>query len=303
MEGLKGIMGHENIRLSRQGDEADLKHIWKSAFGDADEYINTFFEKMYAPGMATVLELGGKLISAIYNIPMGGIVLPGGERLSCAITYALGTLPQYRGRGYGIAVMKVGIEYSNSLGYICNAQCPAGDSLFPYYNQRVGYLDCFYVREAEVNNTGLPPVSSRWTISGAEPLEYNRFRNEYLAGRFFMEFDDKGINYQAALCSDAGGGMYKLDIDGDFGLACVELLDDGRVFIKELLIPNLRIWDAVALVASRYPAGVYVVRTPSIDGLPLEGKTRRFAMLMPVEGREENSYGAEMGAYYGFAYD
>lgn len=292
-----------SIRLSRPGDEEDLKHIWKCAFGDEDEYINTFFDKLYVPGMAMVLEYDGIIVSAIYNIPMGGIVLPDGEKLSCAITYALGTPPQYRGRGYGIAVMKAGIEYSNNLGYVCNAQCPAGDSLFPYYNQRVGYLDCFYVREAEIEKSKLPPIKAEWTIAKAEPLEYNRLRNAHLKGSFYLEFDEKGISYQEALCNNAGGGLYRLELDGDLGLAGIEMLENGKVFIKELLLPEGRLMDGIALIASRYPADTYIARTPSGKGLILGGGVRRFAMIMPIEGREDISFGREAGAYFGFAYD
>ena len=46
-------------RPSCKGDENALKALWREVFGDTDEYIDAFFQNVYQPGMASVIEEDG----------------------------------------------------------------------------------------------------------------------------------------------------------------------------------------------------------------------------------------------------
>ena len=82
-------------RPSREGDEKSLKALWHEVFGDTDVYIDTFFRELYRPGMASVVEEDGKLVAAAYAVPFGAV----------RYIFAVATKPEYRGRGYGRAVV------------------------------------------------------------------------------------------------------------------------------------------------------------------------------------------------------
>ncbi len=81
-------------RHSRPGDEAGLKTLWKAVFGDAEDFIDAFFALVYQPGMASLIEEGGEIVSAAYAIPLKNAIY----------IYGVATLPAFRGRGFGKAV-------------------------------------------------------------------------------------------------------------------------------------------------------------------------------------------------------
>ena len=55
-------------RPSRKGDENALKALWREVFGDTDEYIDAFFQNVYQPGMASVIEEDGTVVAAAYAV-------------------------------------------------------------------------------------------------------------------------------------------------------------------------------------------------------------------------------------------
>ena len=96
-------------RPSRKGDENALKALWREVFGDTDEYIDAFFQNVYQPGMASVIEDDGTVVAAAYAVPFGAV----------RYIFAVATRPEYRGRGYGRAV--VFAAAGGEPAYLCPA--------------------------------------------------------------------------------------------------------------------------------------------------------------------------------------
>ena len=96
-------------RPSRKGDENSLKALWREVFGDTDEYIDAFFQNVYQPGMASVIEEDGTVVAAAYAVPFGAV----------RYIFAVATRPEYRGRGYGRAV--VFAAAGGEPAYLCPA--------------------------------------------------------------------------------------------------------------------------------------------------------------------------------------
>ena len=72
----------------------ELKTLWKTCFGDSDEFVNLFFQKIYKPENCLYIAENGAIISAVYMLPYTmtwyGNVLPVGY------IYAAATHPDYR---------------------------------------------------------------------------------------------------------------------------------------------------------------------------------------------------------------
>lgn len=96
-------------RPSRKDDEKSLKALWHEVFGDTDVYIDTFFRELYRPGMASVVEEDGKIVAAAYTVPFGAV----------RYIFAVATKPEYRGRGYGRAVVLAAA--GGEPAYLCPA--------------------------------------------------------------------------------------------------------------------------------------------------------------------------------------
>lgn len=257
----------EELRFSVPGDEEQLKELWKSAFGDTDEYIDRFFDTLYAPGAAAVLELDGAIVSAAYVIRLGDLVRDG-RWTPCRVIYAYGTHPDFRRCGYGGRVLKMAYEAAARTGF--GVICPAESSLFAYY-EGFGFSKCFAVCEQKCTDVGLPLTGS---VSRVTVREYAALREELLHGRTHIDFDLKALAYQDAVSRASGGGLFHVATEGDRCCAAVEVYDD-HAYIRELIAPSAGRYNAAALVARCVKCQGFTYRTPPRLG----DESRPFAML------------------------
>ncbi|MGM9613928.1 MAG: GNAT family N-acetyltransferase [Oscillospiraceae bacterium] len=252
----------DRIRSWKKEDRPQLRALWKLAFGDSDEYIDCFFKKFLRKDACVVAEADGKVVSAMYILP-GGTFNPYREnRLTAGYTYALATLPEYRGQGIGRAVYRAASDRALETADAA-AVLPAERSLYPFYENASGAKPLSYVREARL---------TRDTLSGTAPcdavpvpaLRYAGMREELL-GRmphvtFPMEFFD--------LMEVTGMEFFVLANS----LAAVETDDGGVCHIRELLAPGEDVLRSVAGISRKCPAGEYIVRTPLFFDGPGESR-------------------------------
>lgn len=128
----------ETIRGSMRGDEAALKHIWKTVFGDSDEIIGAFFASLYAPGAAVVAVKDGEIISA-------GYCLSGAEagEFRCSYIYAMATLPEHRSHNLAHLVGRALIGRALADGADVVATLPADGGLTKWYETSLGMAPAF----------------------------------------------------------------------------------------------------------------------------------------------------------------
>lgn len=276
----------EMLRFSVPGDEGHLKELWKTVFNDADDYIDSFFDTLYTPGMAALCELGGQIVSAAYVVRIGDLVR-GGRWTPCRMIYAFGTHPAFRRRGIGGKVLGMAFDSATRTGPC--AICPAGEPLFDFYRRR-GFETCFAVSEHACTDVGLALTGSvtRVTVRG-----YAALREELLHGRTHIDFDLKLLAFEEALCNASGGGLFYVATEGDRCCAAVEIRD-GHAVIPELIVPSASRYNAAALVARCVKCQSFTYRTPPRR----DDDSRAFAMLSSPREPEN-----EPLAWFGFAFD
>lgn len=276
----------EEFRFSVPGDEEQLMALWGDVFQDTPEYIDRFFDLLYAPGMAAVCELEGRIVSAAYVLRLGDLVREG-RWTPCRVVYAYGTHPDFRHRGFGGEVLKMAYEASTKTGF--GVICPAEAGLFDYYRD-FGYHRCFAVSEESCVDAGLPLTGSvtRVTLRG-----YAALREELLHGRTHIDFDLKPLAYEEAVCNASGGGLFYVVTEGDRCCAAVEV-EDGRANIRELIVPSASRCNAAALVARCVKCRSFTYRTPPRPGDP----AKPFAMLSAP-----SPAGETLPGWFGFAFD
>ena len=151
-------------RPSRKGDEKSLKALWHEVFGDTDVYIDTFFRELYRPGMASVVEEDGKIVAAAYAVPFGTV----------RYIFAVATKPEYRGRGYGRAVVLAAA--GGEPAYLC----PASATLRCWYALTMRAKTVSYR-----SNAPLPAVCRKITAE-----EFNTRREAWLDGIPHAKYSD-----------------------------------------------------------------------------------------------------------------
>ena len=322
---------HKSIsRLARNEDIPQLKALWKTVFCDGDEDIGYFFSTWFSPDLTAVVDVGGNPVSAAYILPVGELVLPyrhSGRpvgRYPAAMLYAIATLPEWRGRGYGETVTRTaraqavkGISRRRSeacgrgAGWIITKNTrTSGASLKPL---RLNIRCDLPVREyrnfcSSAPETAAERLGGRLTMAPVSPHEYRLIRRSLLGNYAYIDLKERALEYQQYLCRKAGGGLFKLLMNGGntgragetAGCAVVEPEENGVVHMKELLLsPGSRVPDAVSAAARLKKAGRYLVRTPPHDG---EKRSRCFAMMAPVESCSNVPYVYSV-KWYGPAFD
>lgn len=218
-------------------------------------------------------------------------------RVPCASIYSFGTLPEYRGKGFGERLLRAALKKSGENGYSAGVICPAEDSLFGYY-KGFGYRDFFSVREIEgnrelflgkgSNSKVLTLVSDCGGISAAAARAeaYQGVRDQFLEGLGcpFISFDLRSLKHQEKISSLYGGGLYLLKGAGETGCCCVEYADQGTLLVKELLFSESGLEAAMEAIAKAFPVKRYVFRMPVLLGQRMGGEVRRFGMLLESQG-------------------
>ena len=257
-------------RMPQIGEIQALRHIWRSAFGAADEAA--FFSYYYAPEFCITAVCDGLPVAAGYLLPSGQLVC-GGQSVPCAMVYGVAALPGYRSRGFGAAVTRELISLGRRAGFEAVALCPSSDRLFEYYGSRTQLRDWFYVRERRLT---ISPGPNPAKLVKIPAQEYAQLREGFLSDIPHIKPDLRAVEYQNLLCREFGGGLFKVELHDGVSCAAVEIQPNGQVCVKELLTPDGCQRRVLSAIAAAFPVGEYIVRTPARRRSKY---CRRFGML------------------------
>jgi GNAT superfamily N-acetyltransferase len=254
------------IRSFRAGDTAGALRLWKTVFGDDDNFILRF---LGGSARGFVADEGGVIAAAAYivdGISLGGRAWP--------YIYAVATLPEFRGQGLGAAVSLACAEQIELEGGVA-ALRPAEPSLFDWY-ARLGFTPAISVREAVIT-----PKAAPCRITPLSPSDYAAERRAVLDGTLYADFDPALFKWW----SDSFGGRFAA-FDG----GCAAYVPGKeRCFVAELLSRA----DASSAVAALAGGCDSLVRTPDLPDFFGWGKASDF-----IAAR-----GGFKGSWWGLVFD
>ena len=268
-------MSNPIYRTTRPGEESALKQIWNDAYGGDADCADLYFQLCYQPGDGVVTEAGGTLCSAIYMIDGYTLHIPDEKPRFCTYLYALGTPEAYRGRGYGgKTIWKSGVvAYDRGADFVCFL--PASPSLYRWYEGCLGTRTVFFRREFLVRSGGNP----EGRVSPVTPEDYGKLREQLLAGTPHIEQPLKAIRLQAEYCRLYGGGLVKIEADGQTGIAAYDQ-ENTELTFREFLFPGRDPRPQVQAVMASAGSHLAQVRTP-VFWHPKLGKTVADNVLVP----------------------
>ena len=145
-----------------------LRALWKQAFGDSDEFLDSFFETAFSAKRCRCIIVNDEVAAALYwfdcyrknekktNIAdsVGMSIGSGVSDDSCvtasgekwAYIYAVATLLQFRGQGLCHKLMEDVHIHLKKEGYAGTILVPDGKELFSFY-EGIGYQICSSITE------------------------------------------------------------------------------------------------------------------------------------------------------------
>lgn len=158
-EKYKAISIDKNLK-PQCPDSTDTKKLWvlwQEAFGDSEDFLQTFWNTAFAPDRCRCILNDKEALASLYIFDC----LYKGNKI--AYIYAVATAKAHRGKGLCTLLMADTHRYLNSKGYKGAILVPATENLFEFY-ENMGYKVCSYVNEFEAqagtDTVPLTPISS-----------------------------------------------------------------------------------------------------------------------------------------------
>ena len=193
-----------------------LKSLWKEAFGDGDEFLDSFFETAYSPSRCQVIARENEVLGALYIFDCAL------NNKKIAYIYAVATKKSAQGQGICTALMRYTHEYLKKNGYFGAILVPSKPSLFDFYG-RFGYEICSYIGEFEA-----APSGAKLEIEKIDKLEYARRRRALLPNDSVIQ-ENENMDFLATYADFyAGEGLLFSAYKSDNKLFCPELLGDAK---------------------------------------------------------------------------
>ncbi len=272
---------------------SDLERLWRTCFGDSQEYIRYFFENRYVPENCLVYvdETIRRPVAMLHLLNVS--IAEDGGLVPSQYIYAACTRPDYRRQG----LMRQLIEAAQKLGFSrklkYSVTVPAEPRLFRYY-ARYGFDKCYKNRLVYMDRPDLVflskgsikvPDNTRETMMKLG--EVYAFRRDMLVDRDgFAIWDQNALRFAVSSHEHDGGHIITLSYGGDYGYAfCSE--EDGIVRITEFIVKEHFASALIRRILKSYPKAVkFVFRLPVYDTFfEKYGEIVDFAMICRNDGK------------------
>lgn len=241
------------IRRVRPGDAPELAGLWHRVFSDPEELALHFLRLLPELGGGVAAERDGSLLGAAYVVTDA---LLDGQRVG--YLYAVGVLPEARGRGLGMVLTREAAALGKSLGAELLCTLPAEAGLYGWYEKLLGLRCALYRREE------LLPSRPGAAVSPLTPEEYGLRRERLLQGRPHLRPGQALLRFEKENCRCFGGDLLSA---GD-GLAAASR-EGERTLIRELLAPEGEDpRDLAAAVGAALGSGEVMLLGPGEEGRP-----------------------------------
>lgn len=273
--------------MDKKGQLIDL---WRLCFGDSEDFIRLFFDRVYREENALTLEREGRILCALHIVPYRMLVA--GHEWSLAYVCGVATWPEYRRRGLMGQLMRQAIDVMAGRGYDLTALIPATPALFEYY-RTFGYQEFFnysltrFVASGKGLEKRIRVVRAPFEEWGTTYRYFDRKIRERLASVVYGQdqFETLLLDHM-----ESGGDLFLAYRDDKpeqlVGLA-FGLPDDGGDYrVKELVVDSIEAREALLgfvaedkgvhsllvreLPTLGKPVCLYGMARPLRDGLGLE---------------------------------
>jgi len=240
--------------------------LWKVSFGDSDEFIQLFFDRVYKDEHTLVVKKNGMVISALqilpYEMTYCGTIIPAGY--ICGVC----TLPSERGKGFINQLMFKSLEEMRNRDYALAILIPASPQLFDLY-RRYEFANAFDYSIEEISriNPANHPVSNLHMLSYKDISPATMFAY-YHSKQCARDYSIQHSSFQfETVCRDwisGKGEIWMAFINKQpAGLAFTMIADNETISIREIMVENEEIKNAlVQSVLNHHQLSKAILRVP-----------------------------------------
>lgn len=207
-----------------------LKLLWRSVFGDSEEFVEAFFNCYNVCDVAHTLTAGNEVVAMLYALPCSiecdGAILP------AAYLYAIAVREDYRGRGLMRQLVERSEASLRSSGVRATLLVPADEGLFALY-ERLGYSVC---ARREIQSLALrDSVSRGLVVEKATPDEavfaFVQALSLRRSGAVVHTVETLSLNLRD--CEMSGGGLFVARVGSDIEAVAFVAVRAGRPVVLD----------------------------------------------------------------------
>ncbi len=185
------------IQFADQLTQQQVWNMWKSVFGDSDDYMNIYFREKYKNENTLLYMVGGKAVASLqmlsYSFTFHGIEIP--------IIYLSGlcTLPEFRGKGFMKKLIIRSYEVASERGIPLMLLVPQESWLLKFYD-KYGFAQTFDAGATELPSLKNIMENNKGNIQDSYKVFDSYFRkNDMTVQKTLNDF--MAIEEEAALFS------------------------------------------------------------------------------------------------------
>lgn len=209
--------------------------LWSLVFGDEEAVVHEFFRLFaHTPTFGVCAEQNGTIVAAAYcPTGMDYISANGTIRKGCYL-YAVATHPDHRKHGLArkLCLQLRDTAWSSGMDYLFTK--PSEDSLYPWYEEKIGAVPCLGGTQTEfvsTEATTLPIEKRTWS-------DYMTLRSKHLSGTNHVSQNEAWMQWEQVLHDAYGGGFY--EVNGSIA----DCYFDGETLTVNELLPHPTAADA-----------------------------------------------------------
>ena len=122
---------------TRRTKSEEARRLWQLSFGDSDEFLDRYFDRVYREEDVLLAEEGSKAIGHL-QFPELGLSL-GEATLPAGYVVAVCTHPDHRGKGIMRPLLHEALRREKARGDAVSLLLPAEEWLYRYYSSTGGY--------------------------------------------------------------------------------------------------------------------------------------------------------------------
>ncbi len=116
------------FRTATAKDIPQLTGLWQQCFGDSSQFCSWFFSERFQPGLSTVAEEDGSLLSAVHGWPFTLRIR--GRAVPSIMMCGVSTHPAARGRGLMRNCLSLFSQNARSMGFLALLQKPVDPQIY-----------------------------------------------------------------------------------------------------------------------------------------------------------------------------
>ncbi|MCC8097924.1 MAG: GNAT family N-acetyltransferase [Eubacterium sp.] len=215
------------IRYAEKSETEELKRLFNVCFPGEENFCIRFFENIYKPENTLVDVKEGVLRGSAMELPykIKGI----GE---VTYLYAVGTFPEFRGKGICGNIIKYSRENDRRRGRAASVLIPGNKPRLDYY-RRLGSRLADFISERKFNVDNTDRGSFRFGDCRAADLV--KVYEKSLFGKKYIIRTEEYFEKQLSMFKAFGGGCRGL-YDGNSLLSyCFYSIEDGKILFDEIM--------------------------------------------------------------------